>query len=216
MRGRRIQSRIRGLLIRWFGFDIVRVNVPTEHISRGQDCHIDPTVAFVGCTNNIRLGNRVRIGRNVWIQCHDAESLIEIGDETVIKPNAMLMTYPGGKIVLGSHCSVNPFCVLYGHGGLVIGNHVRIATHTVIIPAEHRFDDSTQYVTDQGITKKGVVIGDDVWIGAGTMILDGCEIGSGCVIGAGSVVTQSLEAYSVAVGAPCKFLKRRGADIPGL
>jgi acetyltransferase-like isoleucine patch superfamily enzyme len=216
MRGRRIRSRIRGLLIRWFGFDIVRVNVPTEHISRGKDCYIDPTVVFAGCTNNIRLGNRVSIGRNVWIQCHDAESLIEIGDETVIKPNAMLMTYPGGKIVLGSHCSVNPFCVLYGHGGLVIGSHVRIATHTVIIPAEHRFDDPTQYVTDQGITGKGVVIGDDVWIGAGTMILDGCEIGSGCVIGAGSVVTQSLEAYSVAVGAPCKFLKRRGANISGL
>jgi acetyltransferase-like isoleucine patch superfamily enzyme len=51
-----------------------------------------------------------------------------------------------------------------------------------------------------------------VWVGAVTMILDGCDIGSGCVIGAGSVVTQSFDAYSVAVGAPCKFLNRRGAD----
>ena len=144
MGGKRIRTGIRRLLIKWFGFDIVRVSLSTKHISRGKDCSIDSTVVFAGCTRNIRLGNRVSIGRNVWIQCHDAESLIEIGDDTIIKPNAMLMTYPGGKIVLGSQCSVNPFSVLYGHGGLVIGNHVRIATHTVIIPAEHRFDDPAQ------------------------------------------------------------------------
>lgn len=87
MLGRRIRSRIRGLLIKWFGFDIVRVNVPTEHISRGKDCYIDPTVVFAGCTANIRLGDRVRIGRNVWIQCHDAESLIEIGEPSAMFSN---------------------------------------------------------------------------------------------------------------------------------
>jgi acetyltransferase-like isoleucine patch superfamily enzyme len=80
MQGRLIRSRIRGLLVKRFRFDIVRVNRPTEHILKGQDCSIDPTVVFVGCTHNIRLGNRVRVGRNVWIQCHDAESLIEIGE----------------------------------------------------------------------------------------------------------------------------------------
>jgi acetyltransferase-like isoleucine patch superfamily enzyme len=169
------------------------------------------------CRPNIFRGGRtVTLIRRSCLLVVLLTSGLGIGLETVIKPNAMLMTYPGGKIILGSHCSVNPFCVLYGHGGLVIGSHVRIATHTVIIPAEHRFEDPTRYVTDQGITGKGVAIGDDVWIGAGTTILDGCEIGSGCVIGAGSVVTHSLEAYSVAVGAPCKFLKRRGADTTGL
>lgn len=133
---------------------------------------------------------------------------IIVGAHTRIHANAMLMTY-GGDIELGHNCSVNPFCVLYGLGGLRIGNDVRIATHTVIVPANHTFTDLEVPICNQPETKKGVVIEDDVWIGAGCRILDGVRIGRGSVIGAGSVVTRSIPPLSVAVGSPARVIRRR-------
>ncbi|MGZ2503023.1 acyltransferase [Rhizobium leguminosarum] len=134
---------------------------------------------------------------------------ISIGRKTTIASFAMILAH-GGHIEIGEFCSVNPFCVLYGHGGLRIGNYVRIATHTVIIPANHVFDDPDTPITNQGLTKLGVTIGDDVWIGAGARILDGVTIGTGAVIGAGAVVTQNVPERAIFAGVPARKLGERG------
>jgi acetyltransferase-like isoleucine patch superfamily enzyme len=134
---------------------------------------------------------------------------VAIGRKTTVASFAMILAH-GGHIEIGEFCSVNPFCVLYGHGGLKIGNYVRIATHTVIIPANHVFDDPDSPITSQGLTKLGVIIGDDVWIGAGVRILDGVTIGNGAVVGAGSVVTRDVAARSVVVGVPARKIGERG------
>lgn len=116
----------------------------------------------------------------------------------------------GGTIDIGAHCTIQLFCVLYGHGGLTIGNFVRIATQTVIVPSNHNFDRLDIPISQQGYTAKGVTIEDDVWIGAGCKILDGVTIGQGSVIGAGSVVNRSIPPYSVAVGVPARVIRKRG------
>lgn len=121
----------------------------------------------------------------------------------------MLLPY-GGHVNIGEFCTINPFCVLYGHGGLQIGNFVRIATHTVIIPANHVFDDANTPIARQGLTKRGVRIGDDVWIGAGVRILDGVTIGSGAIIAAGSVVNKNVPPLTIVGGIPAKFMRKRG------
>ncbi len=175
----------------------------------GLNCRIDPRCEFSGNRQGITLAEGVRIGRDVTLRCDDSASRITIGTNTVIKQFALLMTYPGGFIELGRNCSINPFCVLYGHGGLRIGDNVRMAAHCIIVPAEHRFDESDSLITDQGLSKAGVRIGSDVWLGAGTIVLDGCEIGDGCVIGAGSVVTRSISPYSVVVGSPAREIRKR-------
>lgn len=180
--------------------------------SVGNGCRIHPRAEFAGHLAGIKLADRVSIGREATLHCYDSASYLSVGEGTVIKQFATLMTYPGGYISLGKNCSVNPFCVLYGHGGLEIGDHVRIATHCVVVPAEHRFDDASVPITEQGLSTRGVKIDSDVWIGAGTIILDGCEIGEGCVIGAGSIVTKSLRPYSVAVGAPAREVRKRCAN----
>lgn len=136
------------------------------------------------------------------------KSSIKIGKKFDLHPYAILSTR-GGFIEIGDNCSVNEFCVLYGHGGLKIGNGVRIATHSVIIPANHNYSDINKEIRLQGETKKGIEIKDDVWIGARVTILDGVTIGNGCVIGAGSVVTKSIPPYSVAVGVPAKVVRNR-------
>lgn len=175
----------------------------------GSNCRIDPRSEFVGHLQGISLGERVRIGRDTTLRCHDSASRITIGSDTVLKQFAVLMTYPGGFIEVGKNCSINPFCVLYGHGGLTIGDNVRIAAHCIIVPSEHRFDDLGSPITKQGVINTGVKIGSDVWLGAGVIVLDGCDIGDGCVVGAGSVVTKSLAPYSVVVGSPAREIRKR-------
>ena len=139
---------------------------------------------------------------------------IEIGAGCEINEFCMLLAR-GGSIRMGRNCSVHPFCVLYGHGGLVIGDHVRIATHTIVIPANHRFDDTSRNIAEQGETRLGITIEDDVWIGAGVSVLDGVTIGSGVVVGSGAVVTSDVPRNMVVAGVPARCIRMRGDREPG-
>jgi acetyltransferase-like isoleucine patch superfamily enzyme len=64
-------------------------------------------------------------------------------------------------------------------------------------------------IRDQGVTNKGIVIDDDVWVGSNVTFLDGVHVGTGCVIGAGAVVTKDLPPYSVAAGVPARVIDNR-------
>lgn len=174
-----------------------------------------------------RLSNQIddstiTIGRNVRIvssNCRVASGTVlhdnvrirgdvTIGQSCKIHQYALLDARDG-SISLGSNCSVNDYCVFYGMGGLNIGNDVRIATHTVIVTADHVFDDPENPIRLQGLKLKPVTIDDNVWIGMNVTILGGVHIGYGAVIGAGSVVTKSIPAWGVAVGNPAKVIRHR-------
>ena len=133
---------------------------------------------------------------------------IQIGDGSVIRENAILQTY-GGRIQIGRDVTINPFCVIQGNGGVTIGDHVLIAAGVKIFSANHVFDDPNRIIRQQGETRKGVQIGDDVWIGANVTILDGVTIGSGSVIAAGAVVNSNVPPRSVFAGVPAKLVKTR-------
>ncbi|AYG65133.1 MULTISPECIES: acyltransferase [unclassified Rhizobium] len=115
-----------------------------------------------------------------------------------------------GSIEIGNHVSFNDYSILLGRGGISIGNDVRIAAHAMIVSFDHNFDDVSQPIRLQGVTKKPIVIEDDVWIGAGAKILGGAHVAKGCVIGANAVVKGKTEPYGIYVGAPARLLKRRG------
>jgi len=167
-----------------------------------------------GLTYRVRyFGKQISIGRGAKISRRSSLQLygggaIKLGRNCRIMDYAMIQTY-GGNIEIGDDCSINPFCVLYGHGGLKIGNVVRIASHTVLVPANHSFDDLNLPIWRQPETRRGIIIEDDVWIGAGCKILDGVRIGRGCVIGAGAVVTSNLPEYSIAMGVPARVVRNR-------
>ena len=205
-----LKRALRGFLRRFLGINIVTVPrcLPPQ---LGEDCQIHESVEFSGFIENIKVGRNVRIEKNVVIRCEDKNSSVTIGNDTVLMPFSVVLSNVGGHISIGNHCSVNSFCTLYGgYGKTIIGNHVRIATHTVIVPTNHNFDDIETPVTYQGHSSRGIIIEDDVWIGAGVKVLDGVHIGKGSVIGASAVLNRSIEPFSVAVGIPARVIGKRG------
>lgn len=135
--------------------------------------------------------------------------IIRIGAHSIVDKGVIIRAY-GGRIEIGSDCSINPYSIIYGHGGLHIGNGVRVAAHTVIIPSNHIFSNPQEFILAQGETMIGIHIDDDVWLGAGVRVLDGVRIGKGSVVGAGSVVSRPLESYGIYVGAPARKIATRG------
>lgn len=156
---------------------------------------------------NITIDSTVKIYPSVVLNTEHGGN-ITIGSKTELLYGVILMTY-GGNIKIGANCSINPYAVLYGHGDLTIGNNVLIAGHVLIIPANHRFDNLNIPINLQGETRKGIVIGDNVWIGSGCKILDGVLIGNGAIIAAGAVVNKDVPENTIVGGIPAKIIKKR-------
>jgi acetyltransferase-like isoleucine patch superfamily enzyme len=109
-----------------------------------------------------------------------------------------------GDIVIGSHTVINSGCVFYSGNGVVIGDHVAIAANCVFAPVNHEYASRERLIRQQGFrpSKGGIIIEDDVWIGAGCVLLDGTILRRGCVIGAMSLVRGEVPSYSIHSGNP--------------
>lgn len=123
--------------------------------------------------------------------------------------DGVLLWFPW-TIEIGRSSSLNQGVIIDGFGGVKIGQNVRIAAYSSINTADHGFDDPNILIRKQGYICAPVHIGDDVWIGTHVSINKGVVIGQGAVIGSGSVVTKDIPPYSVAVGNPCRVIRRRG------
>lgn len=158
---------------------------------------------------DIHSSAKIDSGVNIAVDWRNKqECTVSIGAGTVIKSGAYLGPR-NGFIKIGNHCSINPYCVLLGYGGITIEDGVRIAAHTAIIAFNHNYEDPEVLIAKQGNRMSGVTIESDVWIGAGARILDGVHIGKGAVVGAGSVVTRDVPPLSVVAGVPAKIIKSR-------
>ena len=132
-------------------------------------------------------------------------TLIEIGARTMIDAFVKIKPAGGsGNLVVGDDCSINSGCVLYTGHGIVIGHGVAVAANCTFAPTNHAFDQRSVPIREQGFapSKGGIVIEDDVWIGANCVLLDGAILRKGCVIGAGSVVRGEIPAFSIQAGNP--------------
>ncbi len=116
-----------------------------------------------------------------------------------------------GDIIIGERVTINSGCVFYSGNGITIGNNVAMAANCVLAPVNHAFADKNKLIIEQRFlpSKGGIIIEDDVWIGAGCTILDGAILRRGCVIGAMSLVRGEVPAYTIQVGNPLKQVGER-------
>ena len=168
---------------------------------------VSPEAIIEGGPENIMLGADTVVESGAVLSTTYGGK-IRLGHGCVVRRGAMIMTY-GGNIVLGDCCTVGPYSILYGHGGLKAGNYVLFAAHSIVITANHTFESLDCPIYEQPLSKQGVEIGNDVWIGASARVLDGVHIGDGAVVGAGAVVTKDLVPFSVNVGVPARLAKMR-------
>lgn len=162
--------------------------------------------------SGVRLGKNVYLDQGVYL--HALPNGITIGDKTFVMHHTMLHVFnfrglPQAGITIGNNCFLGEYNVIRGQGGVHIGNDVYTGPMVQMVAVNHVYQDAARPIREQGITAQGIVVGDDVWIGANATIVDGVTIGQGSVIGAGSVVTRDIPPYSIAVGTPAKPVKDR-------
>jgi acetyltransferase-like isoleucine patch superfamily enzyme len=116
-----------------------------------------------------------------------------------------------GDVYIGARTIINSGCVLYTGNGIRIGSGVAVAANCTFAPTNHEFARKDVPIREQGFrpSKGGILVEDDVWIGANCVILDGAILRRGCVIGAGSVVREEVAAYSIQGGNPLRMLGSR-------
>lgn len=160
----------------------------------------------------IEIHPTARVSALADIEDSTRGSRIVLGAHSVI--DSFVKIKPAGGIadvVIGERVTINSGCVLYTGNGITIGNDVAIAANCTFAPVNHAYKDKDRLIREQGFlpSRGGVIIEDDVWIGANCVLLDGSRLRRGCVLGAGSVVRGDIPAYTVWAGEPIRLLGRR-------
>lgn len=114
------------------------------------------------------------------------------------------------KLQLGDRSSIGDFSHL--QGDISIGTDVMMAPRCALIADNHRFDDLSRPMNTQGTEEQKIVIGNDVWLGYGVIVLPGVTIGDGAICAAGAVVTKDVVPGSIVGGNPAKLIKMRGGE----
>ena len=152
-------------------------------------------LAFVGPRCQLEVGRNavLALGRWSWIghgckiRCH--EGIVAIG----------------AKTVMGQECTISAF------QHVSIGRECVIADRSMLIDFDHGMVDVERPIRLQGIYKRDVRVGNNVWIGYGACVLRGASIGDNAVIGANAVVTRSVPANAVVGGVPARLIRMREA-----
>ena len=128
------------------------------------------------------------------------------------KIHATVILRQAYNIEIGNDCLINHNNVLQAgkvDGKIKIGNYVHTGANVMIIAFNHGFDTRGVPTIQQDYYDANISIGDDVWIGGGSIILAGVTIGKGAIIAAGAVVNSDVPEYAIVGGVPAKVLKYR-------
>jgi acetyltransferase-like isoleucine patch superfamily enzyme len=149
-------------------------------------CFIGPGVQLeIGRDAVLRLGRWSWIGHGTKIRVHEGEASI------------------GAKTVLGQECTISAF------QHVSIGRECIVADRVMLIDFDHGVVEHERPVREQGIYKRDVRVGHNVWIGYGVAILRGTTVGDNCVLGTSTIVTKDVPANAIAAGVPVRVLRMR-------
>jgi virginiamycin A acetyltransferase len=158
------------------------------------------------------ISNTAKISTFSDIELSSRGSKLIVSDYATIDAFVKIKFVGGtSNIEIGEYSFINSGSVLYSGNGIKIGKNVLIAANCTLAPVNHEYKSRDKLIIEQRFrpSKGGIIIEDDVWIGAGVIILDGAFIKKGSVIGAGSVVNCITEEYGVYIGNPLKLIKYR-------
>jgi acetyltransferase-like isoleucine patch superfamily enzyme len=133
----------------------------------------------------IRIGNGVFLGRNSILSCKEGDIVVE------------------DNVNIGFNCEVVSL------SKVSLGKNTMLAAYAYVIGGGHKHDRHDIPILDQDRISNGISIGEDVWLGAGSRIMDGTKIGNHSIIGANAVVTKDIPEFSIAVGIPAKVTRDR-------
>lgn len=142
-------------------------------------------------------------------------SVLRIADGVTIDAFVKIKFVGGtGDVVIGANSYVNSGTVLYSGNGITIGEAVMIAANCTFAPTNHAFASRRIPMLQQRFmpSRGGIIVEDDVWVGANCVLLDGAILRRGCVVAAHSTVIGELEPFSINTGSPARLLKYRPDD----
>lgn len=161
----------------------------------------------------LTLGAKTKLHDRVKIDALSTDGVV-IGDNCVLGRNTCIectgsLQYLGKGVTIGNGTTFGSDCFFGAAGGIRIGNDVMAGQFVRFHSENHNFKDHNKLIKDQGVTHKGIEIGNNCWIGAGVVFLDGAKIGDGCVVAANAVVTKQFPDNSVIGGVPAKVISNR-------
>lgn len=195
---RRLLSGLRLLgnaqLLRWLGEKRQHLECLARLRESAPGVRISDQVILLGhAEGRLKLGAHAHIREGTVLAFGDPASgfgRIDVGDHTWIGQYNNLRATEGADIVIGKHCLISQFCTLVG------SQHA----HAAGLPIREQGEQAGA---------RGIVIGDDVWLGAGVVVTPGVSIGHGAVIGANAVLTRSVPAGEIWAGVPARKIDER-------
>lgn len=175
-------------------------------LSYGEKVDIDRDVVFEH-PDKIIIEDCVSICKGVLIDARSNGNCgVHLGKNSRIREGTKIHSY-GGSIYIGENVRIGPNCVIYGQGGIKIGNNSGIAGLSFVVASNHTFDenDRSRPFRLQPESNKGITIGENVWGASNILILDGVTIGNDVTIGAGSVIRKNIPDGAVVIGNPAQI-----------
>lgn len=179
-------------------------------LKTGRKVFIGPNTKIYN-SGNIVFGHHVTIDKHCTIDGFASEPIVlgdcvKIGAFSSLSSTSHFSKY-GKGLKIGSHSAIGQFTEFGAAGGIEIGNDVIMGSYISFHSENHNFSDPSKLIREQGVTSKGIKIGNNVWVGAKVTFLDGCVVGNNSVIAAGAVVNATYPDNSVIGGIPAKVIK---------
>ena len=176
-----------------------------------------PSSGLVFLGRTVRISGRCKFGKSVTIGDFSRVSglcldYVEFGNYVSIGRYSSVIAstsynFLGKGISIGQNVAIGEYAYLGGAGGLRIGSDTIVGQYFSCHPENHNFLNKDTLIRHQGVSRKGIEIGNNVWIGSKVTFLDGSSVGDGSVVAAGSVVTESFGDRVLIGGVPARILK---------
>lgn len=180
------------------------------YLSTGKKIYLGSNCS-ISNKKNILFGNNVTFENFTKIDGYARQKLefgnnVKLGAYSSISCTSHLSKY-GKGIKIGDNSSSGQFTEFGAAGGIEIGSDVIMGSYISFHSENHNFEQTDKLIREQGVTSKGIKLGNNIWVGAKVTFLDGCIVGNNSVVAAGAVVNGEYPDNSVIGGIPARILK---------